>query len=119
MELLQGSRVLFEELLETAPWEQRYRMMFGRRFIEPTMGGGDVLGGPDPAGREDIISAPGGEPNLGKDILGGPDPTGTEDELTAPGPPPASPASRDSFGGPDPAGTEDILRPPGRAWHLR
>jgi len=34
---LQGSGVLFDELLATAPWEQRYRMMFARRFIEPRL----------------------------------------------------------------------------------
>ncbi len=34
---MQGSGVLFEELLTTAPWEQRYRMMFARRFIEPRL----------------------------------------------------------------------------------
>jgi alkylated DNA repair dioxygenase AlkB len=34
---LQGSGALFDELLATAPWEQRYRMMFARRFIEPRL----------------------------------------------------------------------------------
>ena len=34
---LQGSGVLFDELLATAPWEQGYRMMFARRFIEPRL----------------------------------------------------------------------------------
>ena len=34
---LRGSGVLFDDLLATAPWEQRYRMMFARRFIEPRL----------------------------------------------------------------------------------
>jgi alkylated DNA repair dioxygenase AlkB len=34
---LQGSDRLFRELLETAPWEQRYRKMFARDFIEPRL----------------------------------------------------------------------------------
>lgn len=34
---LQGSNVLFEELLETAPWEQRYRWMYEQRVIEPRL----------------------------------------------------------------------------------
>ncbi|MFD9735209.1 alpha-ketoglutarate-dependent dioxygenase AlkB [Umezawaea sp. NPDC059074] len=32
---MQGSGHLFDQLLNEAPWEQRYRMMFGRRFQEP------------------------------------------------------------------------------------
>jgi hypothetical protein len=68
----------------------------------------DTLGGPDPEGREDIVSAPGREPQPGGDILGGPDDAGPEDELTAPGEA-AEPAARDVFGGPDPARREDIV----------
>lgn len=34
---LQGSEQLFEELLTTAPWEQRERVMWGQRFIEPRL----------------------------------------------------------------------------------
>jgi alkylated DNA repair dioxygenase AlkB len=34
---LQGSERLFEELLATAPWEQRERVMGGQRFIEPRL----------------------------------------------------------------------------------
>ena len=37
-----------------------------------TVNGGDILGGPDPGGREDIISRQGQEPMPGTDILGGP-----------------------------------------------
>lgn len=43
---------------------------------------GDVLGGPDPAGHEDISSAPGQEPNPGKDVMGGPDTAGPEDIMS-------------------------------------
>ena len=32
---LTGSDHLFKQLLETAPWEQRDRVMYGRRFVEP------------------------------------------------------------------------------------
>jgi alkylated DNA repair dioxygenase AlkB len=34
---LLGSGTLFDELLATAPWEQRSRVMFERRFIEPRL----------------------------------------------------------------------------------
>ncbi|TDV51876.1 alpha-ketoglutarate-dependent dioxygenase AlkB [Actinophytocola oryzae] len=34
---LTGSAHLFDQLLTEAPWEQRYRMMFGRRFQEPRL----------------------------------------------------------------------------------
>jgi hypothetical protein len=71
--------------------------------------GGDVLGGPDPGGGEDILSAPGREPHPDTDILGGPDGAGPEDELTAPGHAPATPAPHDILGGPDSERHEDIL----------
>jgi hypothetical protein len=73
---------------------------------------GDTMGGPDPAGREDILSPPGTEPHLGRDILGGPDAPGPEDELTASGRGPARPAAHDILGGPDRPGPEDIMGPP-------
>lgn len=34
---LQGSRRLFDQLMAGAPWEQRRRAMFGRRFDEPRL----------------------------------------------------------------------------------
>jgi alkylated DNA repair dioxygenase AlkB len=34
---LQGSGRLFRELVETAPWEQRDRWMFARKFVEPRL----------------------------------------------------------------------------------
>jgi alkylated DNA repair dioxygenase AlkB len=34
---LRGGDHLFKELLETAPWEQRDRWMFARRFVEPRL----------------------------------------------------------------------------------
>lgn len=34
---LQGSDALFEELMTTAPWEQRHRVMFSERVIEPRL----------------------------------------------------------------------------------
>jgi alkylated DNA repair dioxygenase AlkB len=34
---LAGSGRLFDELMATAPWEQRYRYMYGRRVIEPRL----------------------------------------------------------------------------------
>ena len=34
---LQGSSTLFKELLRQPSWEQRYRVMFGRRLIEPRL----------------------------------------------------------------------------------
>lgn len=34
---LQGSGHLFRELVETAPWEQRDRWMFARKFVEPRL----------------------------------------------------------------------------------
>jgi hypothetical protein len=46
------------------------------------------------------------------DILGGPDEAGPEDILTAPGQAPDSPAAHDILGGPDPARPEDIMGPP-------
>jgi hypothetical protein len=81
---------------------------------DQVVSGGDILGGPDPAGREDILPAPAGEPQPGMDILGGPDAAGPEDEFTAPGRP-AGPAPHDILGGQDFAGTEDIMNPPGRS----
>lgn len=71
----------------------------------------DILGGPDPAGREDILSAAGREPQPGTDILGGPDGAGPEDELSAPGHAPAAPAPHDILGGPDSERHEDIMSP--------
>ncbi|HEX6522899.1 MAG TPA: hypothetical protein VF070_23295 [Streptosporangiaceae bacterium] len=74
---------------------------------------GDILGGPDPGGREDILPAPGREPHPGTDTLGGPDAAGPEDEFAIPGRP-ADPAPHDILGGPDSAGTEDIMNPADR-----
>jgi hypothetical protein len=74
--------------------------------------GEDILGGPDPRGREDSLSAPGTEPHPGTDILGGPDGPGPEDELTAPGHAPQEPTAHDILGGPDRPGPEDIMGPP-------
>jgi alkylated DNA repair dioxygenase AlkB len=34
---LRGSDRLFDEMRETAPWEQRYRVMFGERMTEPRL----------------------------------------------------------------------------------
>ena len=34
---LQGSADLFDELMATAPWEQRDRYMYGRRLAEPRL----------------------------------------------------------------------------------
>jgi alkylated DNA repair dioxygenase AlkB len=34
---LQGSSSLFDELMATAQWEQRYRYMYGRRLAEPRL----------------------------------------------------------------------------------
>lgn len=72
----------------------------------------DTFGGPDQGGREDILSAPGEEPHLGKDVLGGPDAPGPEDEIAPPGKP-ERPAADDVLGGPDAPGREDIMGPPG------
>jgi hypothetical protein len=74
--------------------------------------GGDTLGGPDPGGREDILSAAGTEPHPGKDILGGPDGPAPEDELAAPGHVPEEPTEHDILGGPDRPGPEDSMGPP-------
>ena len=76
----------------------------------PAVSGGDILGGPDPEGHEDILAALGREPHPGKDVLGGPD-AGPEDELTAPGHALATPAPHDIHGGPDSERHEDILSP--------
>lgn len=43
---------------------------------------GDMLGGPDQAGREDIFSAPDQEPDPGTDVMGGPDTAGPEDIMS-------------------------------------
>ena len=77
-------------------------------------GDGDVLGGPDRAAREDIVSAPGQEPAPGRDILGGPDPAGPEDEFTAPGQEPAR-AAPDDVVGPGDAEPDDTMSPPGQS----
>ena len=74
----------------------------------------DTFGGPDPGGREDILSPPGEEPHLGKDVLGGPDAPGPEDELAPPGRP-ERPAAHDILGGPDAPGREDEIGPPDEA----
>jgi alkylated DNA repair dioxygenase AlkB len=34
---LQGSAALFDELIASAPWEQRYRSMYGERVTEPRL----------------------------------------------------------------------------------
>jgi alkylated DNA repair dioxygenase AlkB len=34
---LHGGRQLLDELMATAPWEQRYRYMYGERLIEPRL----------------------------------------------------------------------------------
>ena len=34
---LQGSAALFDELTASAPWEQRYRSMYGERVTEPRL----------------------------------------------------------------------------------
>lgn len=85
---------------------------------DQTVNVGDILGGPDPGGREDIMeditSKQGQEPMPGKDILGGPDGVDQEDVLSAPSRP-TRPPSHDVLGGPDSPGTEDIMRPPGDA----
>ena len=74
--------------------------------------GRDILGGPDPAEREDIVGPPGLEPHRGMDILGGPDDAEPEDILTEPGHAPVTPAPHDILGGPDPDRPEDIMGPP-------
>jgi hypothetical protein len=72
---------------------------------------GDILGGPDPGGREDIISTQGKEPMPGTDILGGPDGVDRGDVVSAPGRPVGQP-SDDVLGGPDSPDEGDIMSPP-------
>ena len=66
----------------------------------------DILGGPDPGGREDVIGGREGDPT--QDTLGGPDPGGREDVI---GGREADP-TQDTLGGPDPGDREDVLAPP-------
>ena len=66
----------------------------------------DILGGPDPGAREDVIGGREADPT--QDTLGGADPGGREDVI---GGREADP-TQDTLGGADPRAREDVLAPP-------